>query len=64
MSTVIQFDASRRRPPAADFPGDKVQLVGPVVVILPVVRIERHGPEVQVSAPSARAAPGASCKGH
>ncbi|MEP9348506.1 hypothetical protein [Xanthobacter sp. KR7-225] len=42
MSTVILFSAARRRREAALAPERPAPLSGPKVVILPVVRIERH----------------------
>lgn len=46
MSTVVAFPAGRRRSVArSSGEGQALELKGPVVVILPVVRIERHGEE-------------------
>lgn len=56
MSTVIAFPASRATPPLSGRKraGSRPELAGPRIVILPVVRIERHAD----AAPLPVAAPG------
>lgn len=43
MSTVIAFPAARERAERAASARGRSELSGPRIVILPVVRIERHG---------------------